>query len=66
MRTGAIVLAHVQQADGRMKPRPVVVLQEMPPYYDLLVCAVSSRLRHEYPGFDESSTWRMTISPGVV
>jgi mRNA interferase MazF len=31
----------------------VVVLQEMPPYGDLLVCAVSSQLRHEYPGFDE-------------
>ena len=31
----------------------MVVLQEMPPYGDLLVCAVSSQLRHEYPGFDE-------------
>jgi mRNA interferase MazF len=53
MRVGAMALAQVQQADGRIKPRPVVVLQEMPPYGDLLVCAVSSQLRHEYPGFDE-------------
>ena len=48
-----MALAHVQQADGRMKPRPVVILQEMPPYRDVLVCAVSSQLRHECPGFDE-------------
>lgn len=48
-----MALARIQQADGRMKPRPVVVLQEMPPYRDLLVCAVSSQLRHECPGFDE-------------
>ena len=32
-----MALAQVQQADGRIKPRPVVVLQEMPPYGDLLV-----------------------------
>lgn len=53
MKAGAVVLAQIQQADGRMKPRPVVVMQEMPPYHDLLVCAVSSQLRHECPGFDE-------------
>ena len=53
MKSGAMALARIQQADGRMKPRPVVVLQEMPPYRDLLVCAVSSQLRHECPGFDE-------------
>lgn len=48
-----MALAQVQQADGRIKPRPVVVLQEMPPYRDLLVCAVSSQLRHECQGFDD-------------
>jgi mRNA interferase MazF len=53
MRNGAIALARVQQADGRLKSRPVVVLQEMPPYADVLVCAVSSQLRHECQGFDE-------------
>lgn len=40
MKTGAMALARIQQADGRMKPRPVVVLQEMPPYRDLLVSTV--------------------------
>ena len=54
MKTGAMALARIQQADGCIKPRPVVVLQEMPPYGDLLVCAVSSQLRHECPGFDET------------
>ncbi len=53
MRIGAVVLANIQQADGLVKPRPVVVLQKMPPYSDGLVCAVSSQLRHESPGFDE-------------
>ena len=53
MKPGTMALARVQQADGRLKLRPVVVLQEMPPYRDLLVCAVSSQLRHECPGFDE-------------
>jgi mRNA interferase MazF len=53
MKPGAMALARVQQADGHLKARPVVVLQEMPPYRDLLVCAVSSQLRHETPGFDE-------------
>jgi mRNA interferase MazF len=53
MKAGAMALAQVQQSEERMKPRPVVVLQEMPPYHDLLVCAVSSQLRHECLGFDE-------------
>jgi mRNA interferase MazF len=53
MKPGAVALARVQQADGHMKPRPVVVLQEMPPYRDWLVCAVSSQLRHACQGFDE-------------
>ncbi|HSP41748.1 MAG TPA: hypothetical protein VLO11_02655 [Luteolibacter sp.] len=53
MKPGSMALARVQQADGRLKVRPVVVLQEMPPYRDSLVCAASSQLRHESPGFDE-------------
>jgi mRNA interferase MazF len=53
MNAGDVVLARVQQADGRLKLRPVVVLRKMPPYSDLLVCAVSSQLRHESPGFDD-------------
>ena len=53
MKPGSIALAQVQQSDGRLKPRPVVILQEMPPFSDWLVCAVSSQLRQEFLGFDE-------------
>ena len=53
MNAGDVILARVQQADGRLKLRPVVVLRTVPPYADLLVCAVSSQLRHESPGFDD-------------
>ena len=53
MNGGDVILARVQQADGRLKLRPVVVIRPVPPYADLLVCAVSSRLHHESPGFDD-------------
>ena len=53
MNPGEIGLAEVQQADGRLKARPVVVLSVMPPFADCLVCALSSKLHHECPGFDE-------------
>ncbi len=53
MRPGAIALARIQQADGRLKTRPVLLLSQMPPYSDYLVCALSSKLHHECPGFDE-------------
>ena len=39
MSPGAIVLARVQQADGCLKIRPVVILNTMPPFSDFLVCA---------------------------
>lgn len=53
MKPGAILLAQIQQADGRLKPRPVLVLAWMPPYSDLLVCAISSKLKHMTVGFDD-------------
>ncbi len=53
MNPGEIGLAEVQQADGRLKARPVVVLSVMPPFSDCLVCALSSKLHHECAGFDE-------------
>jgi len=53
MSPGAVALARIQQADGRLKTRPVVILNTMPPFSDFLVCAVSSKLKHECPGFDE-------------
>lgn len=53
MNPGTIALARVQQADGRLKTRPVLVICQTPPFSDLLVCAVSSNLNHATKGFDE-------------
>lgn len=56
MKPGSLVLARLQQADGHLKARPVIVLNTMPPFSDLLVCAVSSKVKHECRGFDEVIT----------
>ena len=53
MKAGEIALAQLQQADGRIKTRPVLVLTQMPPFPDHLVCALSSKLQHECVDFDE-------------
>ena len=53
MNPGWVILSKVQQADGLLKPRPMIVLQTMPPFSDLLVVALSSQLRREVKGFDE-------------
>lgn len=44
---------HQPQSDGRVKPRPVIVLRQMPPFADWLVCGVSTQLQQQVPGFDE-------------
>jgi len=41
------------QADGKIKNRPVILLRELPPYKDFLVCDVSTQLHQEVPGFDD-------------
>jgi mRNA interferase MazF len=53
MREGNIVIAVVTQADGQRKNRPSLVLREMPKYGDLLVCGISTQIRHCIPNFDE-------------
>ena len=50
---GDVALARLPQADGLAKLRPVVLLRQMPPFGDWLVCGVSSQLHHEVVGFDE-------------
>ena len=50
MNLGSVILSKVQQADGLLKPRLMVVLQTMPPYSDFLVVALSSQVRHEVKG----------------
>ena len=53
MKEGDVVLVAIPQADGTRKNRPAIVLREMPPYQDLLVCGVSTQLREEVEDFDE-------------
>lgn len=50
---GKIVLADLPQADGQIKVRPAVVLRQMPPFNDFLLCGVSSQVRQAVTGFDE-------------
>jgi mRNA interferase MazF len=53
MKPGDVLLATMNQADGRVKKRPVIFLATMAPFNDLLVCGVSSQLRNEEKDFDE-------------
>ena len=50
MTEGAVALAPLPQADGRTKPRPVVLLRAMPPFGDWLVCGISTQLQQEVAG----------------
>ena len=53
MKPGDIVLTPLPQADGQVKPRPVVVLAMLPPFNDAVACGISTQLRHAVSGFDE-------------
>jgi len=53
MKEGNVVLTPIPQADGMVKNRLVIVLREMPPYSDLLVCGVSTQLKQYVKDFDE-------------
>ena len=53
MKEGDVVLTPIPQADGRVKNRPAIILREMPPYRDWLVCGVSTQLHHYVEDFDE-------------
>jgi len=55
---GEVILTPIAQADGQVKNRPAVVLRELPPYRDLLICGVSTQVQHLVPGFDELITSR--------
>ena len=60
MKEGDVVLTPLPQADGQIKNRPAIILREMPPYGDFLVCGVSTQLHQEVAGFDDP------IRPGDV
>lgn len=53
MRAGDVVLAELLQADGAFKFRSAIILATLEPFGDLLICGVSTQLRHEVRGFDE-------------
>jgi len=53
MTEGDILLALLPQSEGQRKIRPTLVLRRMPGFGDLLVCGISTQLRHQVGGFDE-------------
>jgi len=53
MKEADIVLTPIPQADGKIKNRPVILLRELPPYKDFLVCGVSTQLHQQVQGFDD-------------
>ena len=54
MKECDIVLTPIPQADGVIKNRPVVMLRQMPGFGDFLVCGISTQLRQEVKGFDDT------------
>src|SRR5713226_8286008 len=53
MKEADVVLTPIPQADGIIKNRPAIILRELPPYRDFLVCGVSKQLDKEVRGFDD-------------
>ena len=53
MKEGDVILAAIPQSDGGQKTRPAIILREVPPYCDFLVCGVSTQLHHSAKDFDE-------------
>lgn len=58
MQEGDVVIVPFPQSDGTAKNRPAVILRELPPFGDFLVCGLSTQLHQRVEGFDE------LISPG--
>jgi mRNA interferase MazF len=68
MKEGDVIVVPMPQADGRIKNRPAIILREMPPFQDLLVCGVSTQLRQAAKDFDEviSSSDPDFVSSGLI
>lgn len=52
MRAGDVVRWTFVQGDGQRKMRPAIIIGQVPPFRDWLVCAVSSQLHREVHGLD--------------
>lgn len=53
MNEGDVILTPLPQADGATKNRPALLLRELPPFGDCLVCGISTQLHQAVPEFDE-------------
>ena len=53
MKEADVIVAALVQSDGAEKRRPAIILREMPPYGDFLVCGVSTQLHQRVDGFDD-------------
>src|SRR5260370_30423132 len=53
MKEGDVVIVPLPQSDGMVKNRPAVILREMPPFQDPVVCGLSTQLRQATKDFHE-------------
>ena len=53
MNEADVVLTPIAQANGQIKNRPALILREMPPFNDFLVCGISTQLHQKVEDFDE-------------
>ena len=53
MKNGNIVLIPLPQSDGAIKQRPALLLKQMPPFNDWLLCGISTQLQQKVDGFDQ-------------
>ena len=52
MEKGSVVLIGFPQSDGSFKSRPAVLLKEVLPYNDWLLCIVSTKIHNQIEGLD--------------
>ena len=53
MKEADVIVAALVQADETVKRRPAIILRQLPPYGDFLVCGVSTQLHQHVDGFDD-------------
>ena len=53
MKEGDIALINLLQSDGSYKIRPALILKQLPKYYDLLVCGISTQTHRHIKNLDE-------------
>ena len=53
MKEAEIITAAFPHFDGVLKRRPALILREMPPFCDFLICGISAQTRQKVEGFDE-------------